>query len=146
MFKSDYLKDTQIVIVGAGAIGSVLTYRLAQAGAQVTTVERKYSGSGITGNSFAWINAYEKTPKHYAKLNAQSIRDHEELAEELNGSWVRVQGGLHWEHAERRRSGQEPARHRPAPARVGRSDGQGHARGGHARPGARPLDRSGPGG
>lgn len=99
MIKSDYLEDTQIVIIGAGAIGAALTYRLSQAGAQVTTVERRYPGSGITGNSFAWVNAWDKPPKHYTKLNNQSIRDHVELADELNGSWLRLEGGLHWEHA-----------------------------------------------
>jgi glycine/D-amino acid oxidase-like deaminating enzyme len=101
---SDQLKDSRIVVIGAGAIGALVSYRLAQAGAQVTTVERLYPGSGITGRSFAWINGHEKPPQAYHRLNIRSIRDHEELADELGGRWVRVDGGLHWEHAD------EPAR------------------------------------
>lgn len=99
MFKSGSLKDAKIVVIGAGAMGAAVTYRLAQAGAQVTTVERLYPGSGITRVSFAWINGWEKVPKHYHRMNVLSIRDHEDLADELNGRWVRVDGGLHWEHA-----------------------------------------------
>lgn len=99
MLESDYLKGTRIVVIGAGAIGSAISYRLAQAGAQVTTVERRYPGAGTTGNSFAWINGFEKPPKHYHRLNVMSIRDHQDLADELGGRWVRVDGGLHWEHA-----------------------------------------------
>lgn len=99
MYKSGSLKDAKIIIIGAGAVGAAVTYRLAQAGAQVTTIERRYPGSGITSVSFAWINGYEKVPKHYHRLNVLSIRDHEDLADELNGRWVRVDGGLHWEHA-----------------------------------------------
>lgn len=99
MIKSGSLKDARIVVIGAGAVGATVSYRLAQAGAQVTTVERRYVGSGITSVSFAWINGYEKVPKHYHRLNVMSIRDHQELADELNGRWVRVDGGLHWEHA-----------------------------------------------
>jgi len=99
MFKSGSLKDAKIVVIGAGAVGAAVSYRLAQAGAQVTTIERLYPGSGITRVSFAWINGYEKVPKHYNRLNVLSIRDHQDLADELNGRWVRVDGGLHWEHA-----------------------------------------------
>ncbi len=99
MYKSGSLKDAKIVVIGAGAMGAAITYRLAQAGAHVTTIERRYPGSGITRVSFAWINGYEKVPKHYHRLNVLSIRDHEDLADELNGRWVRVDGGLHWEHA-----------------------------------------------
>ncbi len=99
MLKTGSLTDARIVVIGAGAVGAAVTYRLAQAGAKVTTIERRYPGSGITSVSFAWINGFEKVPKHYHRLNVLSIRDHQDLADELNGRWVRVDGGLHWEHA-----------------------------------------------
>jgi glycine/D-amino acid oxidase-like deaminating enzyme len=92
-FKSGSLKDASIVVIGAGAVGATVSYRLAQAGAQVTTLERFYPGSGITRVSFAWINGYEKVPKHYHRLNVLSIRDHQDLADELNGRWVRGTAG-----------------------------------------------------
>lgn len=90
------LRGTRIVVIGAGAVGSALSYRLAQAGADVTTVERRFPGAGTSGNSFAWLNGFSKTPRNYHRLNVMSIRDHEDLADELNGDWVHVNGALHW--------------------------------------------------
>ena len=97
---SDYLRDSKIIIIGAGVVGAALAYRLSQAGAQVTTVERRYPGSGTTSNSFAWLNSFDKPPRHYHRLNIQSIRDHQDLEDELNGDWVHLDGGIHWEHAD----------------------------------------------
>jgi glycine/D-amino acid oxidase-like deaminating enzyme len=98
-FASDRLRDAQIVVIGAGAVGAALTYRLAQAGARVTVVERRFPGAGTSGSSFAWLNGYNKQPREYYRLNMRSIRDHEDLADELGGDWVHVHGGLHWAHA-----------------------------------------------
>lgn len=99
MLKSASLQGARIVVIGAGAVGAAVSYRLAQAGAQVTTVERYYPGAGTTSVSFAWLNGFDKVPKAYHRLNVQSIRDHQDLADELDGHWLRVEGGLHWEHA-----------------------------------------------
>ena len=93
---SDYLRDARIAVVGAGAIGSVLAYRLAQAGATVTVVERAHPGAGASGRTFAWINGFDKSPREYHRLNVLAIRDHEDLADELGGDWVHVTGSLHW--------------------------------------------------
>src|SRR5215472_15011820 len=92
-----YLRDARIVVIGAGAVGAAVSYRLAQAGAQVTTIERSYPGAGTSGNSFAWLNGFNKPPRQYHRLNIMSIRDHQDLADELGGSWVHVDGALHWE-------------------------------------------------
>jgi glycine/D-amino acid oxidase-like deaminating enzyme len=97
--ESAFLKDARIVIIGAGAIGSVLSYRLAQAGASVTVVERHYPGWGTTGNTFAWLNSFGKTPRDYHRLNVRSMRDHLDLMRELDGEWAHFDGGLYWEHA-----------------------------------------------
>jgi glycine/D-amino acid oxidase-like deaminating enzyme len=93
---SGYLKDARLAIVGAGAVGAALGYRLAQAGASVTIVERSYPGAGTTGSTFAWINGVDKPPLAYHRLNMLSIRDHEDLADEIGGRWVHVTGSLHW--------------------------------------------------
>ena len=99
MATSDHLKDARIVVVGAGAIGIALSYRLAQAGAQVTTVERRFPGSGTTGSSFAYVNGTDKPPRAYHRLNVLSIRDHEDLVDEIGGDWLHVTGSLHWADA-----------------------------------------------
>ncbi|HET9015408.1 MAG TPA: FAD-binding oxidoreductase [Thermomicrobiaceae bacterium] len=97
---SAYLRGASIAVIGAGAVGSVVGYRLAQAGAAVTIVEPRYPGAGTTGNSFAWLNAFGKPPRAYHRLNARSIRDHRDLARELDGDWAHVDGGLQWTYAD----------------------------------------------
>lgn len=95
---SAYLRDARIVVIGAGALGSVTAYRLAQAGARVTIVERRFPGSGTTGSSFAWLNSFGKVPREYHQLNARSMREHLDLARELDGDWAHPDGGLTWAH------------------------------------------------
>ncbi len=95
-FTSDRLRDAEIVVVGAGVVGAALAYRLAQAGARVSVVERRFAGAGTSGSSFAWLNGHDKTPRDYHRLNLLSIRDHQDLADEVGGSWVQVPGGIHW--------------------------------------------------
>jgi len=96
---SDHLAGARIVVIGAGAIGSLVAYRVAQAGARVSVVERRYPGAGTSGSSFAWVNAFGKQPREYHSLNMRGIREHEVLAAELNGSWLHLDGGLLWDHS-----------------------------------------------
>jgi glycine/D-amino acid oxidase-like deaminating enzyme len=93
---SDHLRDARIVVIGGGVVGAAVSYRLAQAGASVTTIERRYPGSGTSTASFAWLNGWGKTPRHYHRLNVMSIRDHQDLADELDGDWVHIDGALQW--------------------------------------------------
>jgi glycine/D-amino acid oxidase-like deaminating enzyme len=95
--KSAFLSGAQFVVIGAGAVGSVVAYRLAQAGAHVTIVEKHYPGGGTSGNSFAWLNSFSKTPREYHRLNARSIREHRDLQDELDGDWAKFNGGISWE-------------------------------------------------
>ena len=86
MVRSESLKGAQIVVIGAGAVGTVVSYRLARAGAQVTAVEPLYPGPGplpplLLGSMGSQV------PKHYHQLNVLSIRDHQDLADELDDRW-----------------------------------------------------------
>jgi glycine/D-amino acid oxidase-like deaminating enzyme len=94
---AEYLRGARIIVIGGGVVGAAVSYRLAQAGGQVIVVERTYPGSGTSGNSFAWLNGFSKPPRHYHRLNVMSIRDHQDLADEIGGAWAHVDGGLHWE-------------------------------------------------
>ncbi len=98
--ESEFLRDAKIVVIGAGVVGAVTAYRLAQAGASVTIVERAFPGSGTSRRSFAWTNSFGKTPRDYHRLNARSIREHQDLARELNGDWYRLDGGIQWVNAD----------------------------------------------
>jgi len=108
---ASYFSDASIVIIGAGAVGSATAYRLAQAGAAVTVVERRFPGAGTSGSSFAWLNSFGKTPRDYHRLNLRSIGEHQDLARELGGDWVHIGGGITWAHHDDRDHA-EPLRER----------------------------------
>lgn len=89
---------TEIVVVGAGCVGANIAYRLAQQGAHVIVLEAGLPGGGTSGASFAWTNAFNKTPREYHALNVAGMEEHARLAEELDGGpWLRQDGGLHWQ-------------------------------------------------
>ncbi|MEM1306342.1 MAG: FAD-binding oxidoreductase [Pseudomonadota bacterium] len=62
-----------VIVVGAGIIGSAFAMELAEAGANVTLVDRSGPASGATSKSFAWINAHETANADYAALRQASI-------------------------------------------------------------------------
>jgi len=65
------------VVVGAGIVGSCISLRLAQQGADVTVVEAFRPGYGATANSFAWVGASHPglhEPEPYFLLNALGCR------------------------------------------------------------------------
>lgn len=87
----------QIVVIGAGVVGSSLAFRLAQGGASVTIVDRAGPAYGTTGTSFSWTNANQKTPQDYFALNRAGMRAHIALAEELGDApWRHAGGNLIW--------------------------------------------------
>ncbi len=96
MSRSGFLGGSQIVVVGAGVVGAATAYRLAQAGAAVTIVDRRPPGSGTSSASFAWLNAFAKSPREYHQLNARGIREHQNLAAEVNADWLHLDGALVW--------------------------------------------------
>lgn len=102
MHRSGELGDARVVVVGAGAVGSLIAYRLGQSGAAVTLVEPGYPGCGTSSSSFAWLNAFGKFPRSYYRLSSQAISDHRELESELDGRWLTLNGGLHWQSREGR--------------------------------------------
>ena len=84
-----------ILVVGAGSVGANVTYRLAQRGARVTVLDSGGPGSATSGSSFAWLNAFSKTPRDYYELNCASMDEHARLAQELGGGyWHHRNGGF----------------------------------------------------
>jgi glycine/D-amino acid oxidase-like deaminating enzyme len=87
----------EMVVVGGGAIGAAVAYRLAQAGVGVTLVERQFPGAGISSASFSWVNSFDKKPAVYHQLNVRGIGEHWALAAELGSlDLLHLDGGLSW--------------------------------------------------
>jgi glycine/D-amino acid oxidase-like deaminating enzyme len=91
----------EIVVVGAGCVGSSVAYRLAQRGARVTVLDAGAPGAGTSGASFAWTNSFGKTPRDYHDLNVAGMEEHAALVKELKelpgGGWLHQDGALAWE-------------------------------------------------
>jgi glycine/D-amino acid oxidase-like deaminating enzyme len=87
----------EMVVVGGGAIGASIAYRLAQAGVGVTLIERRYPGAGISGASFSWVNSFDKKPAVYHQFNVRGIGEHWALAAELGAlDLLHLDGALAW--------------------------------------------------
>jgi len=76
---------TDVVVIGAGAIGTSIGYQLARAGAKVMIVDRGQVGREATGASAGMITAYRLRgiPEPFAALASESARLFPALAEEL---------------------------------------------------------------
>lgn len=88
------------VVIGAGIIGSCISLRLSQQGAQVTVVEASRPGSGATANSFAWVGASHPglhEPEPYFVLNILGVQAYRQLEAEYDlAPWFARPGCLTW--------------------------------------------------
>lgn len=86
------------IVVGAGVVGLAVASELARAGASVLVLEATAPGSGASGTSFAWVNANQKRPEPYFRLNLQGIEEHARLAG-AEADWWHPRGHLRWSSA-----------------------------------------------
>lgn len=84
-------QSSEVVVVGAGIIGASMAFFLSKTGAKVTVLESEIPGSGASGHSFAWINAFDKEPRHYHDINSRSLDMWDRFARLLDGDIA-----LHW--------------------------------------------------
>ncbi|MEM6486217.1 MAG: FAD-dependent oxidoreductase [Pseudomonadota bacterium] len=85
-----------VVVAGAGIIGASIAFHLAKAGARVTIIDQAAPATHASRGTFAWINAtWAKQPRHYHRLNQDSIRAWHELEKELDIP-VAWGGSLEW--------------------------------------------------
>lgn len=91
-------KPKQIVIIGAGVIGSSIAYFLSRhSNTTVTVIEQEIPGLGASGHSFAWINAFGKDPREYHTLNRRSLDMWYRFADQLNADIGIHKGGeMRW--------------------------------------------------
>jgi glycine/D-amino acid oxidase-like deaminating enzyme len=76
---------TEIIVVGAGIVGSAIAYRFACAGARVTVFDTG-DRTPTTATSFAWTNSNGKQPLAYHALNVAGMGEHLALEMELGES------------------------------------------------------------
>ncbi len=91
----------RIVVVGAGIIGSAITYYLARRGADALLVDQgPKAGSGVTGRAFGWINVINGTPgeQSYA-LWCEAIAEYRALRAVLPSAFSGARpGSLLWKN------------------------------------------------
>ena len=96
----------RVAVIGAGAVGASVAFRLAESGAiRVWVLDKARPASGTSSASFAWANANEKTPHDYFELNYAGLREHFGLCNELAGGapWLHLAGNVEWAEDEKAR-------------------------------------------
>src|SRR5688500_13638088 len=92
-----------VAIVGAGILGAASAYHLAHAGHRVVVLESAQPATGASANSFAWVNAVNKEPPPYHRLNAAGVTEYDAIAKEFGeDAGYRGGGSLEWTSAEAR--------------------------------------------
>ncbi|MFJ6569323.1 NAD(P)/FAD-dependent oxidoreductase [Streptomyces sp. NPDC091292] len=111
--------SADVVVVGAGIVGSSVAYHLARRGVRVTLLEQGPAPAcGVTGGSFAWVGGSGgEWPGGAQDLREYVLADYGRLESELPDVTVRRTGSLSWTDTPA-----EGSRPGPGQFRVGRSD------------------------
>lgn len=88
----------KVVIVGAGVIGAISAYRLAQAGVEVMVIEAQQPASRASGASFGWVNASFYLDRNHFNLRMAGFDAHRRLASDLGSRAMSWTGCLSWEN------------------------------------------------
>jgi glycine/D-amino acid oxidase-like deaminating enzyme len=89
----------KVVVVGAGAVGANIAYRLAAQEQEVTVVDAGRPGRGTTGTSISWLSTFpQAAAADPAELELRlSINDQfAQLAAEIGGTWMHWADTLTW--------------------------------------------------
>lgn len=88
----------RVVVIGAGILGALTAYRLAERGAAVTLIDAHAPGSGTTATSYAHVNASYAGYWDYFALRAAGVTGYRRLRAELGEApWLKDVGCLHFE-------------------------------------------------
>lgn len=87
-------RRTNVCVIGAGVLGLTAARELASRGHTVTLLDAEAPFAGASHRSFAWINANNKPPHPYHRLNALGMDEHDRLQAELGGQWFHRSGSV----------------------------------------------------
>lgn len=80
----------RVVVIGSGVVGLAISVELAERGADVTVLEKNTPGSGTSSTSYAGVNANNKEPISYFKLNRAGLQGYQKIA--ARGAWLQQTG------------------------------------------------------
>ncbi|WP_300055463.1 FAD-binding oxidoreductase [uncultured Roseobacter sp.] len=87
----------KIIVIGAGIIGALTAYHLAEAGAEVTVIEAGQPANAASGASFGWINASFYLNEDHFRLRCAALEAHRRIQYDLGTTATVWSGCLCWE-------------------------------------------------
>ena len=92
----------RVAVVGGGVIGVSSAYHLARSGVRVCLVTEGAPASGASGRSLSWINSAGIRSEHYHRFRMIGIDRYRTLfAGQPTLDWLRFDGGLRWQAADK---------------------------------------------
>lgn len=84
------------IVIGAGILGLAAAYSLTERGHEVILLEKEGPFAGASHRSFAWLNANNKFPESYYRINREGIEEHKRFQQEFPSEhiWLHPSGNL----------------------------------------------------
>ncbi|GAA4514054.1 NAD(P)/FAD-dependent oxidoreductase [Brevibacterium yomogidense] len=84
------------IVIGAGILGLTAAYSLTERGHEVVLLEKEAPFAGASHRSFAWLNANNKFPESYYRINREGLEEHKHLQAHLpsDRTWLHPSGNL----------------------------------------------------
>jgi glycine/D-amino acid oxidase-like deaminating enzyme len=89
----------RVVVIGAGAVGANIAFRLVQDGQDVTVLDAGRPGRGTTGTSISWLSSFPQAAAADSGelgMRLSINRAFAELEAEIGGAWMHWADTLTW--------------------------------------------------
>lgn len=95
----------EAIVIGGGIIGACVAHALTEAGARVIVLVAGGPARGTSAASLAWVNAANKTPEAYSRLNAAGMPAYAALRDRFGPECgIHMDGALNWVESDDRRA------------------------------------------